>query len=322
MARTDIERYDQTYKYLQSINHGLAQHVDQLVSTMDKSQLGGMLSLKGIWSKGHLYRGQHDALRALLLCQAIYLKKPWARKRVQDSKLAEDGKSRVVTGHHYDEFPLAWQTDVPSSVVRNMSESDIDKRIEAYWPLGTASRRKLAEVARCGDGVVKASIDYRDYGRESPCYFLSSICYDAVKQFLFKSGYLSIRWLTHQGPSLESHTANSMLGYGRKVSADVLKTVGEGFIFNFHGGDAGGRKNEDVCHWGVTLGKGLAAGTNTTKAAGNKSVTCIQGSLDPGCWGVFNLTESYQVCEAKYRGDKNCDTVIRIIDPEEIQDLY
>jgi len=48
MARTAIARYTQTYNYLMSVSAALAQQVDQLVSTMGQSQIGALLSLKGI----------------------------------------------------------------------------------------------------------------------------------------------------------------------------------------------------------------------------------------------------------------------------------
>ena len=324
MARTDLKRYTETRNYLNSVNSGLAQHVDQQVSTMDKSQLGALLSLKGIWSKGHLYKSQHEAMRALMLCQAVYLQWPWARKSVQDSKLVTvDGKqSREITGSHYDQYALAWQTDVPTSIVRNLSENQLKERILAYVPQLPATRADLARAAKCTDGLEEGSIDYRDCSRASPCRFQHAICYDAVKQFLFKAGFISIRWLTHDGPSLESHTANALLGNGRIATKAELGTVGEGYIFNFHGDNVLGRDNKDVCHWGVTLGGGLGAGTNTTKAAGDKTVACLQGSLDPGKWGIFNLKESYDVCEIKYGADRGCKTIIRFLDPSAMAGFY
>jgi hypothetical protein len=325
MARTAIARYTQTYNYLMTVSAVLAQQVDQLVSTMGQSQIGALLSLKGIWSKGHLYKGQHDAIRALMLCQAVYLQWPWARKSVQDSELvtsSEGVKSRVITGSHYDQYALAWQMNVPTSIVRNLSENEIKERILAYVPQLPATRADLARAAKCTDGLVEGQIDYRDYSRASPCRFQHAICYDAVKQFLFKAGFISIRWLTHDGPSLESHTANALLGDGKVANKGELDTVGEGFIFNFHGDSMQGRDNKDVCHWGVTLGGGLGAGTNTTKAAGEKMVTCLQGSLDPGKWGIFRLKESYEVCEIKYGADRGCKTIIRLLDPTAMTGFY
>lgn len=327
MARSDVERYDQTMRYLTAFDAELAQHLDQQVSQISmpsKPELGKLLSLKGIWSRGHLYRSQHDAMRALLLCQAVYLQPPWARKLVQEYRLEElpDGPRRVRIGEHYDPFYMEWQMKVPTSIVRNLSRSQIDERLRAYCTLPTPSKDDLAKAARCLDGVTRAPLDFRDLSRVMPCRFQHAICYDAVKQFLFRAGFISIRWLANQGPSLESHTANRLLGDGREATVDDLRNVEPGWIFNFHGGTVKGRNNQDVCHWGVTLGGGLGAGTNTTQASGTKRVTCRGGSLDPGCWGMFNLVESYEVCQHKYGADRGCATVIRLLDPTSIPELY
>src|SRR3954467_13975549 len=47
MARTDVERYDQTHKYLTTVSAELAQEVDELVrkNDLEKGKMGRALSL-------------------------------------------------------------------------------------------------------------------------------------------------------------------------------------------------------------------------------------------------------------------------------------
>jgi hypothetical protein len=305
----------------------LANEIDHLVrvNAMSKGDLGRSLSLRGIWSNGHLYRSQHNAMRALMLCQAVYLQWPWARQQegIREAIKSPEGKvtGYAITGYNFVPFPCAWQTDVSTAVVRNMSEKSIKERILCYLPRPAASADDLATAAACVEGIELGSIDYRNYTRNDKCRFQTSICYDGVKQFLFKAGFLSIRWLTREGPSLLAHTANDMLGNGIVIPKSQLDLIPAGWIFNFHGGNFGGRENKDVCHWGVSLGGGIGAGTNTTPAEKGKKVNFIAGA-GIGAWGKFRLSEAYDVCELKYRGDKGCDTVIRKIDPTTIGNLY
>jgi hypothetical protein len=126
-----------------------------------------------------------------------------------------------------------------------------------------------------------------------------------------------MRWLTHEGPSLIAMTANRMLGDGVEIEPRRLNRMPRGWIFNFHGGTVRGRVNKDVCHWGVSLGDGLGAATNTTDGEQGKTVTFLRGA-GPARYGVFKLSESYEVCKLKYGGE----AVIRQIDPGTIPGLY
>jgi hypothetical protein len=319
MARTDLERFDDTRAYLAGIDNGLAQDVDLRVqsSAMSKGEIGRALSLEGIWSKGHLYRGQHRALRALMLCQTLYLQPPWARKEVFARGAQNQDGSYDTVGGQYQPYFLAWKLDVPTSVVRNLSEDTIAEMVRCYVTRPNARPDDLAQVAE-GNVVEGAEPDYRTARRDGPSEFGNMcVCYDAVRAWLFKAGFVSMRWLTHEGPSLIARTANAMLGDGVVVAEDRVEHIPRGWIFNFHGGNAQGRDNKDVCHWGVSLGNGIGAATNTTEAEGDKRVNFIRGA-GPARYGVFRLKQSYEVCKVKYGGD----AVIRQIDPLTVPGLY
>jgi hypothetical protein len=318
MARTDVERYDETYAYLNNLDSTLAAHLDQEVRTnaMTKGEIGKKLSLQGIWSKGHLYRSQHAALRALMLCQAIYLSPPWARKaKYTRSKTKEhDGEVKSVRDG-YQDYYTAGTLDVPTSIVRNMSESEIKKRIRCYVPVGGVGTDDVAAAAEAPVG--EGTINHNTLTREDGLLFKNAICFDAVSLWLFKSGFVSIRWLTHEGPSLQADTANDMLGLGREITADQLERMPRGMLFNFHAASSKGRDNRDVCHWGVSLGGGYGAAANTTAeetTEDGKKVRVNFRSGD-GKYGTFKMRESYEVCRLKYGKEKKVETVIREIDP-------
>ncbi len=320
MARTDLERYNETYEYLRSVNTVLAQDVDQMVAAnaMDKGALGGALSLKGIWKKGHVNRGQHKALRALMLCQTFYLQPPWARQEefIRGDSPNPDGSFPTVGGQ-YKPYYLEWKLDVPTASIRNKSESAIKELISCYATIPTATPGDLADIA--GGKVIEGeSADYRTLSRTGPSRFGNMcVCYDAVRLWLFKAGFVSMKWLTHEGPSLIARTANQMLGEGVVVPPEKLESIPRGWVFNFHGGDVQGRSNKDVCHWGVSLGHGIGAATNTSDGEKGKTVVFKRGA-GPARFGVFELRESYDVCNLKYPGT----AVIRQIDPRTIPNLY
>ena len=137
--------------------------------------------------------------------------------------------------------------------------------------------------------------------------------------WLFKSGFVSIRWLTHEGPSLQADTANDMLGLGTVISVDALDRMPRGCLFNFHAASAGGRDNRDVCHWGVSLGGGIGAAANTTAEEDGVRVNFRKGD---GRYGIFKMKESYEVCKLKYGKQHKGETVIREIDPTLIASYY
>jgi hypothetical protein len=323
MARTDLERYTETHTYLNGISPVLAQSIDQAVSENDlkKGVLGSKVSLKGIWSKGHLYRSQHVAMRALLLCQAVFLSPPWARKAAY--KRVADGKGGYASERDgYVAYYTSGQLNVPTSAVRNMSESDIKKRILCYVPLANATLDDLASAAEApNDG----SIDHSMLTREAPLLFKNPICFDAVSLWLFKAGFVSIRWLTREGPSLQADTANDMLGLGDVITPEELARMPRGHLFNFHAADSGGRVNRDVCHWGISLGGGRGAAANTTPREATTEGRSVQVRFEgtgSSRYGLFEMRESYEVCKLKYGKERKSDTVIRQIDPTVVTSYY
>ena len=86
MARTNLERYTQAIDYIkQNIDRPLADKLSQKANAK-KELLGKAISLHGggFWHTGT--KEQHKAIRALLLCQQVYLKPPEC-----DSDKAKDG---------------------------------------------------------------------------------------------------------------------------------------------------------------------------------------------------------------------------------------
>lgn len=93
-------------------------------------------------------------------------------------------------------------------------------------------------------------------------------------------------------------------------------------MFNFHA-----RKSPSTCHWGISLGDGYVAGSNTTAEENNGQtrVTFRSGNSD---YGIFSLISSYEVCRYKYKMlvsgtmEDIGDVVIRQIDPMEVRTFF
>jgi len=76
--------------------------------------------------------------------------------------------------------------------------------------------------------------------------------------------------------------------------------------------------HKEVCHWGVSLGGGWAAGANTTPSAAAGGVTqTVNFRTGNSVYGEFTLASSAEVCKLKYtpHGQPVQDITIRQIDP-------
>ena len=144
------------------------------------------------------------------------------------------------------------------------------------------------------------------------------VCFDALKMLLFKAGFVSIRWLARTGPTMTAQTANNILGLGQVVNEGALDNMPAGYMFNFH------RANDvAVCHWGVSLGNGWAAGANT-QANWPGAPAPVNFRSGGSNYGVFTLRSSYDVCRFKYglHGQGPAQVTIRRIDPRAVNTYF
>ncbi len=286
MARTDQERFDQAFNYIKGCDAGLA---DDCRKKLGASQLvaGRNASLEGhsYWRSGS--DAQHAAVRALIVLQTAYMNPI----RLGSAEIALDVN---VTKRYYHGKP----------------ESKLRDAIMSYVVKKNATHETL----------VQSALDVNEVGGDRQFLTLDRssralgvkvpVCFDAVRMWLFKAGFVSLRWFVTSGFDLTANTANEMLGDGTVIGEDDLEKIPRGSMFNFHRD-----RTKTVCHWGLSLGGGQGIAANTTSAAGDKVVHFTSGGTP---YGQFPLRDSYEVCVQKYEGN----VTIRSIDPTAVDTYF
>ena len=296
-ARTDTERYDQALQYIRNINDPLATKINTAAGA-HKAEYGKKISLKdgGYGMTGS--KGQHAAVRALLLCQQVILKPPIA----------------------FADF--ATETTTTKSFFKSKSEDEVKAAIKCYTKKTGVTAEIFAQTAESIRNPSDTEPDYKTISRSGTKLGRNVVCFHAVKLWLFNSGLVTLRWMAKEATGLNANTANDLLGDGDEVDRADLDDIPRGHIFNFHGRKNGpGVDGKSLCHWGVSLGGGRAAASNTQASfefGGVRRDTAFSsgGSL----YGTFTLASSLAVCELKYAYPPSTDPapdtmVIKHFDP-------
>jgi hypothetical protein len=303
MARTGLERYNDSMDYInEKISTALYIRLGGAANALDKSALGDAISLSGASYWRHGSKDQHRAVRALLLCQKVFLNPPYAKDQL---------------GQPFTYYGDAGEV---KTLYLKQTEAVVQNALKCYAPKATANRQDLIDAAS-DQRADNSNLDFMTLTREIDPFPRMQICFDAVRMWLFKSGFVSIAWLANRGTQMVAQTANDMLGNGVKVTLNDLATFPAGYMFNFH------RKGDKaVCHWGISLGGGWGVAANTSSTAGSgtdrKDVNFQWGD---GVYGKFRLIESYEVCARKYRllgRETLADMVIRKIDPTAVTSYF
>ncbi|WP_418317135.1 hypothetical protein [Piscinibacter sakaiensis] len=300
MARTNQERFDEAVKYIKDkIDAGLAAEVQQKITAqpgVTKDLAGAELSLKG---HGFHFSSndKNMALRGLMLCQMAYFRPPHAQFNYCDNdvldatRLACKGKTEALIQADirlYLKKPIRHLADV----------ADAAKRVKKVEGVVDAVHRQIAD-----DNVSKAPV-----------------CYHGVSAWLFAAGMVSKRWYAREGLKIDGNTANQQLGQGVTVKESDWGAIPEGYVWNIH------RTNDPTtCHWGVSLGNGIAAACNNTDSSpGLPPLNYIVGNT---AYGQFNFVELCNIlnANAKYGGSTAKNTgniVVKKINPMNEAALY
>jgi hypothetical protein len=293
MFGTDKKRFDDTIEYIRRfISPQLATNINRAMAGRTASKVGQEISLSGGGFNKTGTDAQHKALRALLLCQRVFLTAPWAI-------------SNMGTPFDYNS-----DRDLPKTYYKNFTEAQIKNVILNYLPGKGATREGLAAAAT-GIQNPTGNMVWETITRDTNPFPTMQVCFDALKMWLFKAGFVSLSWLANTGPKMTAQTVNQMLGDGEVIPESQLDNIPRGFLFNFHKKDY-----KAVCHWGVSLGQGWAAGANTT-ANELGSPAPVNFRSGGSIYGEFTLASSLLVCKYKYTDVKGQpgDVTIRQIDP-------
>ncbi len=296
----DKARFDETVQYINRyISPDLANSIAPALGGRPPSDIGKAISLSGAGFHGVGTDDQHKALRALLLCHKVFLKAPYA------------------IGAGGAPFDYNSSPDLPKTHFKMKTEAQIKNAVLSYVPKKSATLEGLAQAAteiRSPSGMMIWETMLRD----TDPFPNMPVCFDALKMWLFKAGFVSLRWLAKTGPTMTAQTVNTMLGDGVIIPEDQLDQMPRGQLFNFHKHD-----RKDVCHWGVSLGNGMAAGSNTSSdwPGSLAPVTFTSGG---STYGEFTMASSLHVCKYKYSDQPGQATnvTIRQIDPTRVATYF
>ena len=302
--KTGKQRYDDTIKYITAkVNANLQQHIEAtLRGKVDTDKVGEEISLGGFsyWRFGT--EDQHRAVRALLLCQRTYLyRDTWSKMATlgQDTPIdfaKEKGAGPAIT----------------KKACRRWSELEVKRAVLSYVPEPAPQVADVADVAlRVGRGSATCGkITWETFGRDGE-FPVKPICFQVIPWWLFKAGFISIRWLVRYELGMVAENVNDRLGRGALVTAGNENGIARGHLVNFH---AVGK--EAVCHWAVSLGSGWAVGANNTEAAG-AAVTTFRNN-GKGTFGEFEIASMRAVLQNKYTfglDNRQVGVQVRDIDP-------
>lgn len=296
MARSGNERFEGAIDYIaKKIDRQLAQDIPRKIANSTTAGNAISLSGGGFWSSGT--NDQHWALRSLLLCQQAYLLGSRAHGFLQASQ--------------------ATAANTAKAYFKSKTEAQVQEAIRSYTAKRGITRESLADIAERTNGT-EGDFEYATRTRSDNSLGRNPICFNAVRLWLFKAGYVSLRWLASDGFGLDANTCNDILGYGIEITREQLPLMPRGYMFNFHA-----RRSQSTCHWGISLGDGYAAGSNTTaqENSGRTRVTFRSGN---SVYGIFDMVSSYEVCRYKYKlvGEQIGDLVIRQIDPAQVSTFF
>ena len=296
MARTAQQRYDGAIEYInKNIDSGLAKDIAKKIT--NKTNAGNAISLSG---GGFSFSGSqqhHWALRSLLLCQQAYLLGSGA--------------------HNFLKATQSTAGNTAKTFFKGKSEAQVKEAIKSYTVKKGLTREGLADVAKTTNGT-DGDFVFATRTRSENSLGRNPVCFNAVRLWLFKAGFVSLRWLASEGYGLDANTCNTILGSGKEITPEQLPKMPKGYMFNFHA-----KKSPSTCHWGISLGDGYAVGSNTTaqENGGKAKVDFRNGN---SIYGTFSLQSSYEVCRYKYKlvGESIGDVVIRQIDPTQVRTFF
>lgn len=271
--KTDQERFDNSLAYLRELEakkKGFDELADQIVSlaknkNVEQKTLGGCLSLGKRSGKKEDPTWDEDtknrrALRALLLCQRVYFSNLWVYA------------FGTPANKTIDCFPSSnekWDKTFDATVKYwgGKKEADIYEALETFV-ITSNDPGALAKAAKQpGNTDIKFPVPQIHCTRTMKDFGIGSICYDAVRYWLFRAGLVSYRWMLRPYGSPGPSEVRAIYGDPEKViwpakqdftDQDELPKVPKGFLVHMYIDTpftwAG--------HWMVSDGKGGGYGRN------------------------------------------------------------
>jgi hypothetical protein len=198
MSKSSATRLTETINYLRGVDAGLADQVTVLLvrdgrgdQIGDEIKLEGRTGLFDAISRNNT-ETQRDALRALLLCQRLYLSAIWTR-RFGDKPTHSQATWPEATFHHF----------------RAMPEEEIRNAIRMYTTVRSATKATFANAAQWRSRTPDNFFTARRGGGNPP---VGGSCYDQVSHWLLHAGFVSLRWMYRYSPN-----EYDLMGFGPGV---------------------------------------------------------------------------------------------------------
>jgi len=318
---TNQQRYADTKTYLATVDANLPQHVEAtLPITTDAA--GALLSLQG--NKMYAMFGNSTvgrAVRALKLCHLAYLGLNWARQTGAPAGVPADRNS-----------PNGGQ--LTADTYLNKTEAVVRDAIKAYLALHP-HRSAVADAAELvGNGSGAISPPFEKLTRAQNPFPSGQVCFNCVYWWLFKSGFVSLRWILHKGMALGAENANTFLGDGVALDRDEdggVPDIERGMVINWRGTQP---DTKNICHWAVSLGDGFAIGANNSLAgrlADGQDVDVhfrdgMHGALrtlhfPDSQFGIFSIDDMWKLYAGQKTFSDSARTtgcIVAVIDPANI----
>lgn len=319
---TQDERLLKTLDYLTTFNGGLAAHASSLLVTLPDDQLGNLLNVLSLEGNklyamfGSTTKGM--AVRALLLLQrAYFFKDTWSV-----------GNGGVKFSWGTNEDPAQSAAACKNAWI-NKTEGQVRAALASFIETTTPATEAVIEAAfRIKTGIINNPPPWEKLSRSMSDFPGGRVCFDGLCWWLFKAGFVSLRWMAKEKGRMVAQNANEILGWGHNVLdvgrqetptwdpprvRETLRQIPRGRLINWRGKGP----NAGVCHWAFTLGNGDAVGVNNSSAAAGPNKTLVNTVFRQGGteWGVFDIESMCTVYNGKLEGK---GFVVATIHPHDI----
>jgi hypothetical protein len=189
MFKSNLTRLEETLEYLRRLNPDLTEHLREILLAARNrpvlNQIGDQISLSGktAWfanGRENNTETQRDALRALLLCQRVYLTNMWSNR--------------------FGAMPAGSKASWPDVTVKHWRfrpESEIRNAIRMYVKTNPGP-------GALADSAANRPTDDTDFWytitRQGSFAPLAVSCYGQISMWLLHAGFVSMRWLAKHSP--------------------------------------------------------------------------------------------------------------------------
>lgn len=302
-------RITETVNYLRGFDVELANQVHQLLQgagEVVRNQVADQISTSGQTpSSGpgldNNTSTQRDALRALLLCQRVYMTNIWSNTLGPEPFVSNQARWPNVSFQFW----------------RLKSELDIRDGLRMYTRMTSRSKEVLVRAAALRSNNADNYFTARRTGGNAP---VGNSCYDQVSHWLLHAGYVSLRWMTKYKPAGFNYSAfgpgNVHIAKNQAVPASPFQ-IEKGMIIRMY------TERRIGGHFMISAGNGYAWGyNNSAMDAGDGEPAVPNGHarcLIHRQFAEYRRRDPNNPNENDYISDQDRGGIMVLLDPGAIQ---